>query len=173
MTKKICENCKNEYRDTLYRKERRFCSRKCYFESIRGISNPKKSHPSPNKGVPISEEAKEKWLKNVGDRFHNTGRTRFKKGLIPWNKHLRYSNPTRLKLEAVNKYKQIHYQVNKKLGKPNECSICGMTNKKGYHWANKSGNYDLNDMNDWIRLCISCHYKYDGSQKYGASLYKR
>lgn len=63
----------------------------------------------------------------------------------------------------VNKtYRKIHKWVEEKLGKPNICELCGEINLKGHkiHWANLSGNYILKT-SDWIRLCASCHKKYD------------
>jgi len=38
-----------------------------------------------NKGIAMSKDTKEKWIKSVGNRFKNTGRTRFKKSHVPWN----------------------------------------------------------------------------------------
>lgn len=59
-------------------------------------------------------------------------------------------------------YGGLHYWVYKWLGKPDTCEHCGKIGLSGkqIHWANKSGNY-LRDKNDWIRLCVSCHKKYD------------
>ena len=36
--------------------------------------------------------------------------------------------------------------------------------KKMYHWANISKSYKRN-RNDWLRLCVPCHMKYDGLTK--------
>lgn len=58
-------------------------------------------------------------------------------------------------------YRSLHHWVARWLGKPSKCEHC---DKIGYgrkmHWANKSGKY-LRDLKDWIRLCPSCHTKYD------------
>lgn len=40
------------------------------------------------------------------------------------------------------------------------CEHCKSTTKKRYEWANASGDY-LRNLSDWIRLCKSCHIKYD------------
>lgn len=56
-------------------------------------------------------------------------------------------------------YTQLHNWVRKSLGNPQKCEHCGKIEGK-FHWANKSRKY-LRDLNDWIRLCISCHSKYD------------
>lgn len=62
-------------------------------------------------------------------------------------------------------YDGLHRWVKRYLGKPQECEHCNTTTAKKYEWANKSGLY-LRDLTDWLRLCVSCHRKYDGhSQK--------
>lgn len=55
----------------------------------------------------------------------------------------------------------LHKWVARHLGKPNLCDHCGTTTAKRFEWANKSGLY-LRDLTDWLRLCTSCHRKYDG-----------
>lgn len=57
-------------------------------------------------------------------------------------------------------YRALHSWVARQLGKPSRCEHCGDTSKRKYEWANKSHEY-LRDVNDWIRLCIPCHKKYD------------
>ena len=59
-------------------------------------------------------------------------------------------------------YSGLHYWVSYHLGKPDTCEFCGQNGLSGkqIHWANKSGDY-LRDLNDWLRLCVSCHIKYD------------
>lgn len=56
----------------------------------------------------------------------------------------------------------LHNWVERKLGKLRKCEHCGTTNAKQYDWANKSQKYKRN-LDDWIRLCRSCHAKYDHS----------
>lgn len=57
---------------------------------------------------------------------------------------------------ANTEYRKLHYWVERQLGKPRICEICGSTNKKRYDWANVSGNY-FKDIKDWQRLCRNCH----------------
>ena len=59
-------------------------------------------------------------------------------------------------------YSALHSWVKRKLGKPETCEHCNKTKLKSrqIHWANKSHRY-LRDKNDWIRLCVKCHKKYD------------
>ena len=58
-------------------------------------------------------------------------------------------------------YRSLHKWVQKWLGKPSECSMCGK-NGTGHqiHWANVSGKY-LRDLTDWMRLCAKCHKMFD------------
>lgn len=59
-------------------------------------------------------------------------------------------------------YMGLHKRVRKELGTPDTCEYCGKSGLSGrqIHWANKSGEYHT-DLDDWIRLCVSCHHKYD------------
>lgn len=60
-------------------------------------------------------------------------------------------------------YHAMHAWVARHRGKPQKCEHCGTTEKKMYHWANKSHEYKR-DLNDWIRLCRPCHSRYDKLQ---------
>lgn len=57
-------------------------------------------------------------------------------------------------------YEGLHAWVRKERGTPEICEHCGTIEAKKYEWANKSGEYKR-DLDDWIRLCTSCHHKYD------------
>jgi hypothetical protein len=57
-------------------------------------------------------------------------------------------------------YSGIHFRIKKRLGEPRYCEVCKKTNKKKYEWSNKDHKYSLK-VNDWQRLCSSCHKKYD------------
>lgn len=54
----------------------------------------------------------------------------------------------------------LHNWVEKQLGKPRKCEHCGTVEAKQFDWANKSQKYKR-DISDWMRLCRSCHAKYD------------
>lgn len=58
------------------------------------------------------------------------------------------------------KYPALHTWMITNYGRPNECEFCGSTDRKMYHWANKTGMYKR-DRSDWLRLCVPCHKKYD------------
>ena len=59
-------------------------------------------------------------------------------------------------------YRAKHNWVEGKLGKPHYCEHCKRSDlpHRNYHWANVSQKY-LRKVNDWMRLCVSCHKKYD------------
>lgn len=101
-----------------------------------------------NKGVPMSDEMKK--------RISNTLK---RKGIKP-----------KIRFEARGKdhphwrgndvsYSGLHYWLYRELGTPQECEHCGKTEGR-FTWANKSHKYKRN-VNDWLRLCYSCHKKYD------------
>ena len=54
----------------------------------------------------------------------------------------------------------VHQWVRRVRGTPNRCEICGTTELKLYDWANKNHTYKR-IAEDYIRLCRSCHRKYD------------
>ena len=83
---------------------------------------------------------------------------------IPWNKgkklpQLQGKNAGQWK-GARAKYTAKHMWVQARLGRPKFCSVCHSTEKKKDEWANISREYKR-DLDDWIRLCTSCHRKYD------------
>ena len=57
-------------------------------------------------------------------------------------------------------YAAIHNHIRRKFGNYRICDNCKTTKAKWYDWANKSHKYK-NDRRDWMRLCRSCHLKYD------------
>jgi len=56
-------------------------------------------------------------------------------------------------------YAALHYRVIKAKGSPSLCEECGTTESKRFEWANLTKNYS--DINDYKRLCKSCHAKFD------------
>lgn len=63
---------------------------------------------------------------------------------------------------AAVSYSGIHKWVNRNFGRPDTCEHCatGGLSGRNINWANISGEYKR-DRNDWLRLCRSCHTKYD------------
>ena len=90
----------------------------------------------------------------------------FKKGDDPWNlgkkvEAMQNEKHPNWKGENVS-YVALHTWVARYLGKPCICEFCGRNGLKGkqIHWANKSREYKR-DLEDWLRLCVPCHKKYD------------
>ncbi len=54
----------------------------------------------------------------------------------------------------------LHNWVERHKGKPRMCETCGTSSAKQYDWANISQEYKR-DLSDFMRLCRSCHAKYD------------
>lgn len=61
-------------------------------------------------------------------------------------------------------YTSVHDWLYIRLGTPRKCEHCSSIGKKKYEWANISKKYKR-VLTDWIRLCTSCHRKYDGHAK--------
>jgi len=109
-----------------------------------------------------SEESKKKMSKLAWKRI--------KKGKQKiWLKGHKVSEEVRKKLSGINNYLwkgekasyfSKHIWVNHWKGSPKICEICGTTTAKRYEWANISGEYKR-DLNDYIRLCASCHRNFD------------
>ena len=88
-----------------------------------------------------------------GSKIRNTGRTRFKKGEMEFEKNSQWKGN-----EAGED--AMHKWVYRWKGRPNICEVCGTTNKKFYDWANIDHTY-RRVLEDYIRMCRSCHRKYD------------
>lgn len=89
-------------------------------------------------------------------------KTWFKKGCVSLNKGkdgLKNELNPAWKGDNVG-YISLHKWVYRHRGSPKKCEHCLSEEKKNYHWANKSHEYKR-DLDDWIRLCVSCHKKYD------------
>lgn len=63
--------------------------------------------------------------------------------------------------EAAN-YQALHLRVQQSRGRPSICAACETTDGK-FEWANMTGNYA--DVYDYIRLCISCHRRFDADRR--------
>ena len=59
-------------------------------------------------------------------------------------------------------YVPLHNWVIRKLGEPKKCEHCNKEDRKKYEWASVNHSYKRN-IKYWIRLCTSCHRKYDYS----------
>lgn len=91
-------------------------------------------------------------------------KTRFKKGELSGK-----NNPLWKGKNASYTAKHIWIAYN--FGKPQFCEICKTSAKVKYQWANISGKHKR-DRNDWLRLCIPCHHKYDNPSHEQKTFYK-
>lgn len=57
-------------------------------------------------------------------------------------------------------YETKHRWVSNHKGRPQFCEHCKRTDRKKYEWANIDNKY-RRVLDDYIRLCTSCHRKYD------------
>ena len=113
----------------------------------------------------------------IGYKHSNETKAKIGKANSIARRGIKLSNETKIKIgnslrgEKHWKWKgdnvgktALHVWLRRRLGSPKKCEHCnsdGLTGNK-IHWANKSHEYKR-DINDWIRLCVSCHRKYDGS----------
>ena len=60
-------------------------------------------------------------------------------------------------------YSALHHRVKKARGNPKICMACGTQEAKRFEWCNLTGRYE--DVNDYMRMCVPCHRKYDKNRK--------
>lgn len=119
---------------------------------------------------------------NKGKKLHYEVWNKGKKGIqIAWNKGKSWNSEIKRKISKSKKgkpnfktresnhyrwkgsrvsYNGLHAWVTKYKNKPKKCEHCGTIKAKKYNWANVSGEYKR-DLDDYIRLCKSCHNKFD------------
>lgn len=144
---KVCKQCNKQFRTA---QPRIYCSTNCFAENQRG--------------KPIKHwQNRIPWNKGKKTGIVTSGA--FPKGHKPENKtrFLPGEDNPMWKGDSVG-YFGLHEWVGRRLGKPKYCDHCNRMDQPKYEWANKSHQY-LRDVSDWIRLCSSCHYKYDSSFK--------
>lgn len=144
---KNCETCNREFYVRPYQandKTRRFCSLKCkgVGRDIKGENNPRWKG-----GLPFCLECKKK-LSQRGYKYC-------------LNHRAKGENSSVWKGNKVGYY-ALHMWVYREKGRPKKCEFCGSGNNLA--WANKSQLYKR-EIDDWIRLCRKCHYKYDNQAK--------
>lgn len=95
-----------------------------------------------------------------------------RRGTIGKNLGMKYSEEHRRKIALANWkgektcYGAKHVWMYLKYGRPSTCEHCSRDNLFGrsIHWANVSGKYKR-EREDWIRLCVPCHSKYDNKKR--------
>jgi len=134
MKMKKCENCGKTYIPKKGRmKTSRFCGRSCA-----RIGKPTRL------GMKNSPSHRSKISKALMGRF------------APWLFSERNVNWKGEEASLVAK----HAWIKVRAGRPNYCEKCKTTTAKKFEWANISGKYKR-DVTDYLRLCSSCHLKFD------------
>lgn len=93
---------------------------------------------------------------------------------VVWRALQRYSIPARPAIKRNQRgpqntswkgdkatYQALHLRVATARGKPMKCEVCGTSDpNRSYDWANMTKQYA--DVNDYKRMCRSCHHRHDG-----------
>jgi hypothetical protein len=82
-------------------------------------------------------------------------------GFKPTKETIRKISEANLKKDAG--YVAIHMWIKSHYGRPKYCEHCKRTDRKRYEWANKYHTWKRK-IGDYMRLCTSCHRKYDHSR---------
>jgi len=61
-------------------------------------------------------------------------------------------------------YGIVHYWLRQNFGKPNKCEFC--KENKLCQWALIKGKDDERKRENYLRLCVRCHRRYDYGEKY-------
>lgn len=124
-----------------------------------------------NKGKNISTNHRDNISKaRIGIKFtesHRNNMSKSQKGAKFTESHMnsiREAHGKKNELYNTSQYRKVHRWIVKEKGKPSVCDFCLSTAKHWYEWSNKSQKY-LFDLDDWQRLCRSCHQKYDYEYK--------
>ena len=144
---KQCVICKKQFNKSVKEglqdwNKRKFCSQQCYHIY-------QKLHS--NKGV---------------FKKGNHPKSEFKKGHPkPKNAHSFPAGKNHPNWKGNNaSYSAFHQRLHKIKGLPKKCEICGLNNKnRMYHWANLTGKFE--NIDDYKRMCVSCHRKFDFSRQ--------
>lgn len=108
------------------------------------------------KGFKHSKETREKMSKALLGNTRNKGR----KLSEEWKHKIGISNKGDKQWNWKGENVSPHEWIKKKLGKPNYCEHCKRSDKRCYDWSNKDHKY-RKVLEDWQRLCRSCHMKFD------------
>lgn len=102
-------------------------------------------------GHTVSQETRDK----IG--LANKGKKAWNKGIQ--DESIRNEKNANWRGDNVSKV-GLHQWVNRYKGKPHRCEKCYTTTARKYEWANIDHKYKR-VLNDYIRMCTSCHRKYD------------
>lgn len=129
------------------------------YEEKKRISKFFKGRVSPFKGKKHSQEVCEMISELHKGNKYNLGTHRLKETKVKIGNAQRGEKNKNWMGDFVG-YHALHSWIQRKLGTPNYCEHCKKTDKLKYEWANKEHSYKR-VVEDYIRLCTSCHRKYD------------
>ena len=95
--------------------------------------------------------------------MHNTPHTEETKRIISLKIKGKFSDGKHWAWKADRAgYRAIHYWIERKLGKPHFCEMCGRRDLKHrqYQWVNLDHKYKR-VLSQWRRMCAKCHIRYD------------
>lgn len=147
---KNCLNCKQPYRVFRLFEQAKYCSRHCFSEAKKALF---KGENNPFFGKKHTKETRDEISKKMKGRPANSG------SFSKEGRRLLEKDHPLWKGEQAS-YSAKHHWIKLKLGSPNYCQSCKTTLATRYDWHNISREYKR-DLNDWIRLCRYCHYRYD------------
>lgn len=158
--RKLCVVCNKEFYvfPNLQNIKQKFCSRRCYY-----IGRPRLRHKIESIEKMRQSKKGHGWPEGYSERQSKAQKERFKHE-APWNKNLSYGDAKWFWKGDSNGYRRLHKKIQRKFGTPKVCEHCNREDLSRYEWANKTGKYQ-EEREDWLRLCKSCHIKYDGSNK--------
>ncbi len=159
--KKICHQCKKQYKVYPSRSNQKFCSEKCA-DNSREIKidwhrykDDKRSYKKIAKELGIHAKTIERHFKKLGFKKKWTldKESVAKRALkITGDKHPNWKG------DNVS-YHRLHIWIGKNKPKPELCEECNLA--PPYDLANISGEYKR-DVNDFKWVCRKCHMKEDG-----------
>lgn len=145
----------------LMKKRKTCCSRKCLAQYQKFDINSQKLSALYRAGSTIDEIAlKFKCSRSV---IH---RTLIKNGVQrrPFGKRDQWGRKNPAWKGSMAGYRPLHRRVDRRLGKPKRCDVCGKTAKSmRYEWANLTGRF--HDVSDYKRMCKRCHVNFDMNRR--------
>lgn len=151
LVEKGCLDCGKEFKPRDAKSI--YCTTACKYNARKGIA-------AWNKGIPMSDEAKFLMSRlRIGIRL-NTGRTHFKKGLIPWNYKGGITGENQL-IKGGAQYKKWRADVFRRDGW--SCVVCLYRScKRGDIEADHIKPFSLfpelrTDISNGRTLCVPCH----------------
>ena len=157
--KKLCQYCNKEFNIYLFQKGKKFCSRRCYWDYMKGrptwSSNLSKNDPRIIKFILAGKQAstrRKPWNKGLGGTGFPVGPTHpnWKGGVTPVNERIRKSVKYKIWRDTV--FKRDNYI----------CQLCGK--RGGELNADHIKQFALYpefrfEVSNGRTLCVNCHRK--------------